>query len=202
MLKLPKVAVTGGIACGKTTVTSFFQKLGAYVVSADQIVHQLLSSNTTLTDQLVSLLGKDVLKDGSIDRKKMADSVFERPDLLYKLEALIHPLVASEIEKAWIKAQEADRCSLFVAEVPLLFEAEQDAWYDATIAVICPQELCSSRFSHGEEDYKRRAAQQFTQGQKAKKATFIIENTGSLEELEAKVASLYTLLSTGEDLDV
>lgn len=197
MLKLPKVAVTGGIASGKTTVTSFFQKFGAYVVSADQIVHQHLSSNTALVKQVISLLGEQILYNGCIDRKKVADAVFKSPELLHKLEALLHPLVASEIERQWDEAREK-QYPLFVAEVPLLFESGQDKWYDATIAVVCPEELCKKRFA----EYKRRAVQQYTQAEKAKKANFIIENTGSLEELEAKVASLYTLLLTGEDLDV
>lgn len=189
MLTLAKVAVTGGIASGKSTVTSFFQKFGAYVVSADQIVHQLLSSNTALVKQVISLLGEQILHNGCIDRKKIADAVFSSPELLQKLQALIHPLVASEIKRQWEEARQK-QYPLFVAEVPLLFESGQDKWYDATIAVICPEAICSGRFA----GYKERAAQQYTQAEKAKKADFIIENMGSLEELEAKVASLYTLL--------
>lgn len=188
MLKLRKVAVTGGIASGKSTVISFFQKLGAYVVSADQIVHQLLSSNTEVITQIKSLLGDQILHNGCIDRKKVADAVFKAPELLQKLEAILHPLVAAEIEHEWKKAD--GKYPLFVAEVPLLFESGQDSFYDVTIAVV-----------HPEPQMNERAARQFTQAEKAKKANFIIENTGSLQELEAKVASLYRLLSTGENLD-
>ena len=86
--------------------------------------------------------------------------------------------------------------------MPLLFEAGQDTFYDATIAVICPEPLAKSRVNMSENEYVRRAKMQLAQAEKAQKATFIIENTGSVEELEAKVASLYTLLSKGEDLDV
>lgn len=197
MLKLRKVAVTGGIASGKSTVTSFFQKFGAYVVSADQIVHQLLLSHTALINQVVSLLGDQILQNGCIDRKMMAEAVFKSPELLHKLEAILHPMVAAEITRQWNEARSTE-CPLFVAEVPLLFEAGQDSWYDVTIAVVCPEKVCKERFA----DYERRATLQWTQAQKAKKAKFIIENTGSLEELEAKCAALYTLLSTGEDLDV
>jgi dephospho-CoA kinase len=202
MLKLRRVAVTGGIASGKSAVTSFFQKFGAYVVSADQIVHQHLSSNTALIHQVITLLGNDILENGCIDRKKMADRVFENPELLHKLEAVIHPMVAHEIEKAWFDAQQSKKYALFVAEVPLLFEARQDSWYDDIIAVICSPNAAAKRFNLGREAYAKRAALQFTQGQKAKNAKFIIENTGSLEELEAKVALLYTLLSQGESLDI
>ena len=202
MLKLRRVAVTGGIASGKSTVTSFFQKFGAYVVSADQIVHQHLSSNTALIKQVITLLGEKILQNGCIDKKKMADAVFEDLELLHKLEAVIHPIVAHEIKELWEKAQATKKYTLFVAEVPLLFEAGQDSWYDDTIAVVSPIEACQMRFAKGVEEYQKRAARQLTQGQKAKKAKFIIENTGSLAELEAKVASLYTLLSQGENLDI
>ena len=202
MLKLIRVAVTGGIASGKTTVTSFFQKFGAYVVSADQIVHQLLSSNTSLVKQVISLLGEQILRDGSIDRKKMADIVFENPKLLQKLEHLLHPLVAQEIKASWNYASSLNKYKLFVAEVPLLFEAGLENEFDASIAVVSPEDDCRKRYRGGIDDYNRRAISQFTERQKALNATFIIENTGSLEELEAKVASLYTLLSKGENLDV
>ncbi|MBS0637040.1 MAG: dephospho-CoA kinase [Verrucomicrobia bacterium] len=188
MLKLCKVAVTGGIASGKSTVISFFQKLGAYVVSADQIVHHLLSSNTEVINKVKSLLGDQVFTQGCIERKKVADAVFKDPELLEKLEALLHPLVASIIEERWKEA--SGNYPLFVAEVPLLFESGQERFYDVTVAVVRP-----------EPQVNERAARQFTQAEKAKRADFIIENTGSLEELEAKVASLYRILSTGEDLD-
>jgi dephospho-CoA kinase len=203
MLVLRRVAVTGGIASGKSTVARFFQKFGAYVVSADQIVHKFLSSHSALEKQIISLLGNKILVHGFIDRKKMADVVFSDPKLLHKIEALIHPMVASEIARLWDEAAVSNhKYPLFVAEVPLLFEAEQDGWYDVTIAVVSPEEACIKRFSGGVNEYQRRQTLQFTQSQKAKKANFIIENTGSLEELEAKTASLYTLLSKGEDLDI
>lgn len=199
MLKLRKVAVTGGVASGKSTVTGFFQKFGAYIVSADQIVHKLLSSHT---DQILSIVGNEVLTDGCIDRKKVADAVFRKPKLLKELEAFLHPLVQTEVEKAWLDACRAEKYSLFVAEVPLLFEAGLEGFYDATIAVISPEETSKVRFPLGDEEYYRRSNMQFTQAQKAKNATFIIENTGSLDELEAQVASLYQLLLKGENLDV
>ncbi len=89
-----KVAVTGGIASGKSTVTGFFQKFGAYVVSADQIVHKLLSSHTA-SKQVQFAPGNEILTDGCIDRKKVADAVFRKPKLLQELEAFLHPLVAN-----------------------------------------------------------------------------------------------------------
>ncbi len=202
MLELPRVAVTGGIASGKSTVIDFFQKFGAYVVSADQIVHKFLSSHSELEKKLIALTGKEVLSEGRIDRKKLAGVLFSNPTLLHKVEALIHPMVAEEIKRLWEQAAKSHTYHLFVAEVPLLFEAAQDGWYDATIAVVSPITACKKRFTLGDDEYTKRASLQFTQAKKAEKADFIIENTGSLEELEAKVASLYALLSQGENLDI
>ena len=119
MLNLKRVAVTGGIASGKSTVTGVFQKLGAFVVSADQIAHQCLSPSSPLSYQVVSLLGTEVLSGDSIDRKKVAEVVFGNADLLHKLEALIHPYVAEEIKNSWQNAKNAQKYPLFVAEVPL-----------------------------------------------------------------------------------
>ena len=93
MLKLKKIAVTGGVASGKSTVCRLFQNLGAYVVSADQITHELLASDNTLKKKVVSIFGHEILEGEVIDRAKVAKKVFSSPDLLYKLEALIHPRV-------------------------------------------------------------------------------------------------------------
>jgi dephospho-CoA kinase len=203
MLRLKRVAITGGIASGKSTVIEVFQKLGAYVVSADQITHQLLSSNTELIKQVISLLGNETLSDGCIDRKKVAKKVFNDPELLRKLEALIHPNVASEIVRLWNEVGKSQKYPLFVAEVPLLFEAGQDGWYDATCAVIAPDSFCKKRFCHAsgydEGEYQRRASRQLTQAEKAKKAHFVIENIGSLDELKSKATTLYKQLTTGDN---
>ena len=79
MLKLKKIAVTGGLAAGKTTVCQLFKELGAYVVSADEIVHQMLSPDTVVGQQVVSLLGSDIVSGLGIDRKKIAAKVFYPP---------------------------------------------------------------------------------------------------------------------------
>ena len=202
MLSLKRVAVTGGIASGKTTVIEEFQKLGAYTVSADHITHQLLSSNSELIKQVITLLGNEVLSEGSIDRKKVAKKVFRDPELLFQLEALIHPNVASVIERRWREVEKSQKHQLFVAEVPLLFEAAQDGWYDVTCAVIANEGDCKRRFCQGsgydEEEYERRASRQLTQAEKAKKANFVIENIGSLDELKSQATTLYKQLTTGD----
>ncbi len=201
MLKLRKVAVTGGVSSGKSTVTGFFQKLGAYVVSADLIVHKLLSPNTTVSKQVIDLLGQEIVVDGKIDRKKVSDKVFKSPELLDELEALIHPLVAAEIAARYEEVAKTGQYPLFIAEVPLLFEAKQRSFYDGAICVVCPEEIAKKRSGLSEEEFDRRAAQQLSQKQKAAKANYIIENTGDLKRLEVVVKHIFGMLSKGEYLD-
>src|SRR5262249_49032581 len=102
----------------------------------------------------------------------------------------------------WKEAKKSQKYLLFVAEVPLLFEAGLQSWYEATVAVVAPVELCKKRFcaltGYDEGEYERRASLQESQVEKAKKANYIIENTGSVKELEAKARSLFSLLSKGE----
>ena len=92
------VAITGGLSCGKSSVCYFLEKLGAYVVSSDTIVHQLLSADTSLAQEVIKLLGKKIVVDQKINRSLVAQTVFENPKQLKQLEKLLHPAVYREID--------------------------------------------------------------------------------------------------------
>jgi dephospho-CoA kinase len=198
MLECKRIAVTGALASGKSTVCAFFRDLGAYVVSADTITHQLLLSDTALIQKVCSLLGNSILVNGAIDRNKVADQVFQKPELLHKLEKIIHPAVKQGLEHEWNKAL-LEGAPLFVAEVPLLFEAAFEPWFDATIAVFAEESCCLERFCLQKRgdllDYKARMQHQLPGQEKAKRATYIINNQGSLQALRSEVSSLYTQLT-------
>jgi dephospho-CoA kinase len=198
MLNLKKIAVTGGTASGKSSVCRVFQNLGAYVISADQITHQLLSNDNTLIQQIADLLGEQVLKEGNLDRKKVAEIVFRSPAKLLELEARIHPKVTEEIKRQWEDIQKGNTYSLFVVEIPLLFETQDTSWYDATITVISPQEKSISRFcsstGYGPDEYERRMSRQMVPEEKARRATYVIDNSETLDELEAQVHTLFSKL--------
>ncbi len=194
-----KIAVTGTLSSGKSTVCQLFKELGAYVVSADEIVHQLLASGTKIGQQVIDIFGDDILTNGQIDRSKIAKKAFRDPVLLQALEKLIHPQVRDQIEKEYQCCNGATY-PLFVAEIPLLFETNWDVDYPETIAVIATPELCKQRFEKNknisnENDYQQRAKRQLSADEKACKATHVIYNNGSLEMLRANVANLFELLT-------
>lgn len=195
MLALKKIAVTGGVACGKSTVCRLLEELGAHVVSADHIVHSLLSSDPTTIRTVAELLGSEVLQRGKVDRQLVAKKVFNNLALLHALEALLHPLVEKEISYQYQKVQQIGSASLFVAEIPLLYEAGADSFFDAVIAVTAPWKQCQERFITNNPDaidtLSKRAERQLPQQEKARRAQFVIDNSGDLSTLEANVKELY-----------
>lgn len=192
-----KVAVTGGLSSGKSSVCLFFKELGAYVVSADDIVHQLLSYNELIGQQVIDLLGKDIIADGRIDRRLVAKKVFDQQNLLRSLEKILHTAVLSEIERQYQQVCKQGRYPLFVVEIPLLFEVGAEKLFDFTIAVLANDKLCRQRFiasGHNNEEYDQRIANQMLPEDKAKHAHFVIENEDDRIQLHKSVEALFKLL--------
>ncbi len=199
MLTLKKVAVTGGLSCGKSTVCHLFKELGCYVISADAIVHQLLSPGTAVGQQIISLLGSDIVRDCEFDRKKIADKVFSDPDSLRALEKILHPAVFDEIKAKYLEIQNKQDYSLFVAEIPLLYESKSEDFYDVIIAVMADPNVCRQRFKERQEqegfEFDRRMNRQLSPIHKAARAQVLIENNGSIDELKQNIAVIYSQLT-------
>ena len=199
MLKLRKVAVTGGLSCGKSSVCRFFEKFGAFVVNADDIVHRLLSPDTNLGQSIIQLIGDDIIINNQIDRSKIAQKVFNQPSLLNSLEQMIHPVVQKEIEKQYEQANQQKKGNLFVAEIPLLFEAGTEKFFDVVITVLANPTISRQRFQnatgHSEEEYEKRSQRQMNIDEKAQKADYVIVNNGSFQELEAETKKLMHILT-------
>jgi dephospho-CoA kinase len=199
MLKLKKIAITGGISSGKSQASKFFSELGAYVIDSDQIVHQLLTPETELGKKVIELLGDGIIVNGEIDRQRVAKKVFLNPKLLRSLEKILHPQVYEEIERKYREvSQQKSPPMLFLAEVPLLFESEGERFFDKTIAVIADTETSWERYRNAtgyeREDFNRRQARQLSQIEKAERADFVIRNNGSTEDLRIEVTKIYDIL--------
>ena len=199
MLGLRKVAVTGGLSSGKSTVCQLFKDLGAYTVSADEIVHQLLSPITPLGKQLVNLLGHEVIKEGRFDRQRIADIVFQDAKLLKQFELLLHPLVMAEIKKQYLEIRKKLDAPLFVAEVPLLFESDNQDWFDAIITVDAPLRECLRRFQKegkSEQEFHRRMQHQMKPQDKRERSHYILNNSGDIQALKRQLLQIFQELSS------
>lgn len=197
--KINKVAVTGGLSCGKTTVCRFFKELGAYVVSADEIVHQQLSPDTTLGQKVIRLIGPEIVKNYQIDRSEIAKKVFDHPQLLHSLEDLLHPVVHDEMEKLYQDVCRTHLAPLFIAEIPLLFETGSDRFFDFTLTVFADPWICQRRFQaatgSGKEEYEKRMARQWTLFKKVRCADYLVFNNGNLNEMQHAVKDLFCRLT-------
>lgn len=199
MLNLKKVAVTGGVSSGKTTVCRILEDHGAFQVSSDEIIHQLLSFNTICIDQITDLLGSEIIIDGKIDRRKVAELVFSNEEKLRALEKILHPLLFEEIENLYQKIRKLNKYSLFVVEMPLVQEIGKENYFDIIISIISDEKLAKERFQDRgflSEEYDKRMRWQWSPQKKAKEAHFTVTNNGTLSQLNAEVLCLLKKITT------
>jgi dephospho-CoA kinase len=197
VLNLKKLAVTGILSCGKSSLCRFLGEFGAYVVSADAIVHDLLEYDSRVKEGVLSLLGMEVLVEGRLDRKKIAAKVFQDKNLLMKLEEILHPGVLQEITR-WAARGEKIGAKLFVAEIPLLFETPLFIpFFDFTLTVAADEKKCREWYEKEgkSDDYGRRSIRQLSQEEKCKLSTFVIHNNETLKELRQSAKALYEQLT-------
>ncbi|MBS0628292.1 MAG: dephospho-CoA kinase [Verrucomicrobia bacterium] len=187
---MKKIAVTGGLSSGKSTVCQFLIELGAYVISADEIVHNLLSSDSNIRQKVVDLLGSDVLVNNQLNREAIAEKVFSQSTKLKSLESILHPLVLREIELKYQAIKNDPKYTFFVAEIPLLYETETEALFDVVVVVLAKESLCKERFLKKKQNnakFSERMSRQMPQQEKAAKAHFVLLNNGTLAELKNEV---------------
>jgi dephospho-CoA kinase len=193
---VPFVGLTGGLGAGKSTALEALRRLGAEVLSTDAVVHELYSSDE-VKRAVVDRWGPEMVVDGEVSRPAVAEHVFASPDERAWLEGLLWPLVGQRVWQWRTEVSSREKKPLAaVVETPLLFEAGMEGVYDATVAVIAPEEVRAQRASaRGHAAVDERAARQLPQEEKARRATYTVVNDGSVVDLEAKLSDVLEKLS-------
>lgn len=171
------------------------ERLGAAVLSTDEVVHQLYESDE-VRDAVVERFGPSVAREGAVDRAAVARAAFAGPEDRRWLEALLWPRVGARIAE-WREGLENETKPprAAVVEVPLLFESDMDQAFDATIAVVADEDVRAERAgARGHEALAERGARQLTQQEKADRATYTVTNDGSVEDLEEKLSGILAML--------
>lgn len=191
-----RVGLTGGIASGKSTVSRMLADLGAVIIDSDLIAREVVEPGTDGLEEVVAAFGDEILTaDGALDRPRVGAIVFADPEKRKVLEGIIHPRVfmrAIEIDEA------AGEHAVIVNDIPLLAETNQADRFDAVVVVDVPTELQVERMVRDRgmsvEEAESRIAAQATREQRLAIATYVIENTGTLEDLKQSVADVYAAL--------
>ena len=194
------VGLTGGIGAGKSTVSVLLQEYGAVIVDADQIARDLQAPGSPVLDRMAERFGAHIIReDGSLDRAAVAAIVFGEADeakqALADLNGIVHPAMQDEI-KSQIAAQ-ADTDRVVVLDFPLLGENPRDD-IAATIVVDVPVDIAVERLVEyrgmDADDARKRIASQIGRDERLAQATYVVDNSGDLEQLRHEVAGLWAQL--------
>ena len=177
------IVLTGGIASGKSTVSSLMQLFGFRVIDADKIAHRLLDSSI---DEILRVFGKEYIDNGKVNRKKLGSLIFANKDRRLELEAIVHPKIR---EKILIEAKEQEKFNKpYFIDIPLFFEKEGAYKIDKILVVYAPKEIQLKRLIKREgltkEEAMQRVNAQLPIDIKKNKATYIIDNSKDLSHLQ------------------
>ena len=189
-----KVALTGGIATGKTYVLDQFRRRGVPCLDADELAHGVEAAGTEATMAIAARFGAEMLAaDGSVNRARLGPIVFADPEARRALEAIVHPAVYRAIE-AGIRAFELTGAHSFaIVDVPLLFETGAETRFDRVIVTACPPEMQIARLKGrglNEEAARQRLAAQWPTEKKIERADFVITTDGFFEDTNRQVEDI------------
>lgn len=190
--------LTGGICSGKSTVAGMFQRLGATVIDADQVAHELVEPGQPLFEAVASTFGREVVgADGRIDRMRLGAIVFADPEARIRLEALLHPAIIEECERR-IRQAGVSGAAACLVDAALLIESGWHIRFDAVILVEASEAVQLDRLvgSRGlsRDEAMQRIRSQMPQHEKRRHAHYVIENDGPLEETARQVKAVWEQL--------
>lgn len=193
-----RVALTGGIATGKSHVRAEFERLGVPTIDSDQLARQVVAAGSPGLAAIVQRFGRGMVDaEGALDRRAMAHLVFGDPEARKALEAIVHPAVRRMIDD-WFASLDPARVPYALADIPLLYETERDRDFDVTIVTLCDTltqlRRLMSRDGLSEADARRRMAAQLPPDEKAARATYVIRTDGKVDEVRRDVVRVHTAI--------
>ena len=194
------IGLTGGIGSGKSTVSQLLSELGAFVVDADKVGHEIYLPGKEAWKQVTAAFGQDILApDQTIDRKKLGAIVFGSDDARKRLNSIVHPLMFTDIDRR-IKEKRAEGFTQpIVIEAAILIEANWFPLTDEVWLVVTNKNAVIDRVTAqrgmSAKDTEARIASQLSDAERRKYATLVIENDGSLDDLKQKVQQAWSRIS-------
>lgn len=200
-MAIRKIALTGGIATGKTYVANRLRAAGVPMVDADILAREVVALGTPALAAIRQRFGPDVIRrDGTMDRIRVGQIIFKDKRARQDLEAIIHPAVQKAIDKYF--ATLPKKTPFAVADIPLLFETGRENQFSDVIVVACPRAMQLQRVMErnqlSKEDAERRLAAQWPIEKKVEKATHVIRTDGTFDETDAQVDRLIALFTEGK----
>jgi dephospho-CoA kinase len=197
-----RVGLTGGVASGKSTVSTMLAELGAIVIDSDALAREVVLPGTPGLAAVVDAFGSEILsEDGTLNRPALGAIVFTDEEKRRVLEGILHPLIGA---RSAALAESAGPDDLVIHDIPLLAEAGIADTFDAVIVVDAPVDLQVERMLRDrgwtQEDAESRIAAQASREDRLAVATYVIENTGSLEDLRARVHEVYDELTAEREV--
>ncbi|PVW06795.1 dephospho-CoA kinase [Microbacterium sp. Gd 4-13] len=197
---MPLIALTGGIASGKSTVASRLAAHGAVVVDADAVVRDVQSPGSPVLREIEDAFGERMLRsDGTLDRAALGAVVFGDPGRLAQLNAIVHPAVREESQRRFREAAAADPRAVVVYDVPLLAETRASDPWDLVVVAHAPVEVRVSRLREhrgmSEADARARIAAQASDAERLRLADVVIDTDGPLAQTEAQADELWKRLT-------
>ena len=196
-----KIALTGGIATGKSYVAKKLHEAGVPLVDADVLAREVVAPGTAGLSAVRRRFGPDaVRRDGSMDRVRIAQIVFKDKRARLDLEAIIHPAVQKAVNEFFDALPK--RTPFAIADIPLLYETSREKQFDAVIVVACPRDIQLQRVMErnnlSKEDAERRLAAQLPIDKKIEKATYVIKTDGTFDQTDEQIAALIEKLRDGK----
>lgn len=190
------LGITGGFGCGKSSVLHFFRTHSYFVMDADLVCHSLYDHKHPELMECIRKQFGDMFftANGSVDRKKMAEKLFAYPEKMSAITSVIYPLLTGEILRGIEHCRKNNQHGAF--EIPLLYEAGFEQYFDAVLAVWCPDDIRKQRLrkrNFSEKEFEKRNLMQISQNKKLERADFGIVNNGSLEDLYKQLTILTDL---------